>query len=57
MVISHFVAVLIFSFSVSIVFAVTTKENVREQVSYGFFVFVAFSAVAVGFGWVMRILL
>ncbi len=57
MVISHFMAVLIFAVSVSIVFALTTKENVREQLSYGIYTFLALSLVAVGFGWLMRIFL
>lgn len=57
MVISHFMAVLIFAVSVSIVFALTTKENVREQLSYGIYTFLGLSLVAVGFGWLMRIFL
>ena len=50
-------AVLIFAFSVSIVFALTTKENVCEQLSYGLYTFLAFCLVAIGFGWLMRIIL
>jgi hypothetical protein len=57
MVIPHFMAVLIFAFSVSIVFALTTKENVCEQLSYGLYTFLAFCLVAIGFGWLMRIIL
>ncbi|MEW5974696.1 MAG: hypothetical protein AB1898_02705 [Acidobacteriota bacterium] len=51
--ISHLSAVLIFSLSVSIVFALTSKETLREQVQYGVLVFFLFLGVALGLGWIM----
>jgi hypothetical protein len=53
MVIPHFTAVAIFAFCVSIVFALTTKETLRERLRYGVFVFVTFLVVSLGLGWLM----
>jgi hypothetical protein len=50
---SHFEALVIFSLLVSTVFALTTKNEPREQVRYGIFVFLSFLAVAVVVGWIM----
>lgn len=53
MVISHFEALVLFSFFVSVVFAVLAKQTLREQVIYGIKVFVAFVGIAVLLGWIM----
>lgn len=53
MVISHFSALVLFSFMVSVVFAVLTKRTLREQVIYGAKVFIAFVGIAVLLGWIM----
>jgi ABC-type uncharacterized transport system permease subunit len=53
MVISHFTALVLFSFIVSVVFAILSKENLRDQVIYGAKVFLAFVGVALLLGWVM----
>ena len=50
---SHFEALFIFSFLVSIVFALITKNTPREQFRYGVFVFLSFLAVAIAIGWIM----
>jgi uncharacterized membrane protein len=51
--ISHFSAIIIFAFSASIVFSLTTKETVKERLRYGAFVFFCFLGVAFAVGWVM----
>ena len=53
MVLSHFEALALFSFLVSVVFAVLSKQTLREQVVYGAKVFVAFVGIAVLLGWIM----
>ena len=53
MVISHFTALAIFAFCVSIVFALSSKETPRERLRYGVFVFVIFLVVSLGLGWLM----
>ena len=50
---SHFEALVIFALLVSTVFALTTKNEPREQFRYGIFVFLSFLAVAVVVGWIM----
>jgi hypothetical protein len=50
---SHFGALLVFSILVSTVFAITTKNTVREQVRYGAWVFCCFLVVAIVVGWIM----
>jgi len=51
--ISHFSAIVAFSFCVSIVFALTTKETAKERLRYAIFLFFSFLGVAVALGWVM----
>ncbi|MEJ2008334.1 MAG: hypothetical protein P8Z30_09315 [Acidobacteriota bacterium] len=53
MVISHFAALVLFSFLVSVVFAVLSKQTLREQLIYGAKVFVAFVGIAILLGWIM----
>lgn len=53
MVISHFTALVVFSFLVSVVFAVLSKDSLRAQVIYGAKVFIAFVGIAVLLGWIM----
>lgn len=53
MVISHFTALVLFSFIVSVVFAVLSKENLRDQLIYGAKVFVSFVGIALVLGWIM----
>jgi hypothetical protein len=53
MILSHFTALVIFALIVSIVFALITKSEPREQVRYGVLVFLTFLAVAFVVGWLM----
>jgi len=53
MILSHFTALSIFALIVSTVFALITKNEPREQLRYGVFVFLSFLAVAVVVGWIM----
>jgi hypothetical protein len=53
MVLSHFEALTLFSFFVSVVFAVLSKRTLREQVIYGAKVFAAFVGIAILLGWIM----
>ena len=53
MILSHFTALVIFAMIVSTVFALITKNEPREQLRYGLFVFLSFIAVAIAVGWLM----
>ncbi len=53
MTLSHFQALLFFALVVSVVFTLITKNEPREQVRYGIFVFLSFLAVALAVGWIM----
>jgi hypothetical protein len=44
---------LLFSFLVSVVFGVLSKNTLRERLLYGAQVFVAFVGVALALGWIM----
>ena len=50
---SHFEALVVFALIVSTVFALITKNEPREQLRYGVFVFLSFLGVALAVGWVM----
>ena len=50
---SHFGALTAFALLVSVVFAIITKSEPREQVRYGIFVFFSFLAAAIVVGWIM----
>jgi hypothetical protein len=51
--ISHLTAILIFSLCVSVVFSLTSKEELRERIRYGVFSFFSFLGVAIIMGWMM----
>lgn len=53
MVLSHFTALVLFSFLVSVVFAIVSKEKLRDQLIYGAKVFLAFVGIALLLGWIM----
>jgi multisubunit Na+/H+ antiporter MnhB subunit len=53
MTLSHFQALVIFALVVSVVFALITKNEPKEQFRYGIFVFLSFLAVALAVGWLM----
>ena len=53
MALTHFPALVIFSFLVSVVFGVLAKETPRERFVYGAKVFGAFVGTALVLGWLM----
>ncbi len=53
MALSHFPAMVLFSFLVSVVFGVLSKNTPHERCVYGAKVFAAFVGVAVLLGWIM----
>jgi putative Mn2+ efflux pump MntP len=53
MVVSHFTALVLFSFLVSVVFGVLSKNTPRERVLYGAKVFGVFVGIALLLGWIM----
>ena len=53
MAISHFTAMVLFSFLVSVVFGVLSKDTPKERVVYGAKVFGAFVGIALLLGWIM----
>jgi putative Mn2+ efflux pump MntP len=53
MALSHFSAMLLFAFLVSVVFGVLSKDTPREQLIYGAKVFGAFAGIAILLGWIM----
>lgn len=50
---SHFLLLAIFSFFVSLVFAVLSKDDVREQLRFGGLLFAGFLVSALALGWLM----
>ena len=53
MVISHFAAMILFAFFVSVVFGVLSKETARDCATYSAKAFGAFVGIALAMGWVM----
>jgi len=51
---SHLLLLVLFALFVSLVFAVLTKDDVREQVRFGAMLFAGFLGAAVVLGWLMR---
>lgn len=50
---SHFLLLSLFAFFVSLVFAVISKDDAREQLRFGGLMFGAFLASAIVLGWLM----
>jgi hypothetical protein len=50
---SHFLLLVLFSFFVSLVFAVLMREEPRDQVQFGLLLFGGFIAAGVALGWLM----
>ncbi len=50
---SHVVLMVVFAFFVSLVFAVLTKDEQREQLRFGALMFSGFIGSAIAAGWVM----
>jgi hypothetical protein len=53
MALSHFPAMLLFSFLVSVVFGTLSKNTPRERLIYGAKVFAAFVGIGLLLGWIM----
>jgi len=53
MALSHFTAMLLFAFLVSVVFGVLSKDTPRGRLIYGVKVFGAFVGIALLLGWIM----
>ena len=51
--ISHFLALTVFAFCVSIVFSLTSKDAFRERLGYGAYLFLSFLLVALVLSWLM----
>lgn len=50
---SHFLLLTLFAFFVSLVFAVLTKDDAREQWKLGGLMFAGFIGAALALGWLM----
>jgi hypothetical protein len=50
---SHFEAALLFSLFTSVVLGVVTKQNDRDRLHYGIYVFICFVVALFGLGWLM----
>ena len=50
---SHFQAMLLFAFIISLAFAFLTKRKLSERLRYALWAFLAFLVVAVAIGWLM----
>jgi hypothetical protein len=50
---SHIVLLLMFAFFVSVVFALLSKDEIREQLRFGALMFGGFIAAAIVLGWLM----
>ena len=50
---THFEAALLFSLFTSVVLGVVTKQNDRDRLHYGVYVFVCFVVALFGLGWLM----
>jgi hypothetical protein len=53
---SHFTAALLFAFFASVVFAITQRSEVREQIRYGLYCFAMFIGGVFVAGWAMWLL-
>jgi hypothetical protein len=53
---SHFTAALLFAVFASVVFGVTQREGVRDQVRYGAYCFAMFIGGVIAAGWVMWVI-
>lgn len=56
MTLSHFSAAMLFALCASVVFGITQRNSVREQVRYGLYCFVMFVGGVFVAGWAMWLL-
>jgi cytochrome bd-type quinol oxidase subunit 2 len=50
---THWQAMLLFAFVISVAFAMLTKRRTGDRVKYALWAFLAFMLIAVGIGWLM----
>jgi uncharacterized membrane protein YhaH (DUF805 family) len=50
---THFQALLLFAFLISLAFAALTKRRLGDRLKYALWAFLAFLLIAVGVGWLM----
>jgi hypothetical protein len=50
---SHFTSAVLFALFASVVFGITQRNDVREQVRYGLYCFAMFVGGVIAAGWVM----
>lgn len=50
---SHFEAAVLFALLTSVVMGVVTKQNDRDRLHYGIYIFVCFVVALFGLGWLM----
>jgi len=53
---SHFTAAVLFSVFASVVFGITQREGMRDQVRYGAYCFAMFIGGVIAAGWVMWVI-
>ena len=53
---SHFTAAVVFAVFASVVFGITQRSNVREQLTYGMYCFALFVGGVLVAGWLMWLL-
>lgn len=53
---SHFTTVILFALCASVVFAITLREEPREQMKYGAFCFASFLGATIVVGWIMYLI-
>ncbi len=53
---SHFTAALLFALFASVVFGITQREGMRDQVRYGAYCFAMFIGGVIAAGWVMWVI-
>jgi hypothetical protein len=56
MALTHFPALVLFAFLVSVVFGLLSKDTPRARLIYGAKIFAAFVGVALALGWIMYFL-
>lgn len=50
---SHFALLIVFAFFVSLIFALLSKDDPREQIRFGGLLFAGFLGAAIVLGWLM----
>ncbi len=51
----HFESAMLFALITSVVMGIVTKDNDRDRLHYGIYVFICFVIALFGLGWLMRL--